>query len=366
LACTSPGAHTATGQQPGIPPARAEAAIESIGSLRNATVAYPMQGERVELLYLAGDMDAAQLAECARLAPNVRIESGLSREQALALAPRANGVDAQLLPPAFHAAAPNVVWAQSGSAGVERYLALEGLVGEPRIVLTNMRGVHGPAIADHVFAMLLVLTRDLRFHLANQSTGTWGRAGSGQRPIALQGRTLLVVGLGGIGSEVAARGHGFGMRVLATRRSAAPKPPIIEYVGTPEELPELLAQADVVVICLPLTPETEGLFDAKTLAAMKPGAYLLNIGRGRIVDTQALVEALRSGHLGAAGLDVTDPEPLPADHPLWRMPNVIITPHVSNDAELTDARADALRVENIRRFGAGEPLLNVVDKAAGY
>jgi len=348
-------------------PAGAQAAdVESIGSLRNSRVAFPMPEPRVELLYLAGGISEEERAELARAAPNVRIESGLSREQALALAPKAHGVDAQLLTPAFLAAADQLVWAQASSAGVERYLSLEGLAQEPRIVLTNFRGVHGPAIADHVFAMLLVLTRDLRFHLANQASGSWGREGSELRPIALQGRTLLVVGLGGIGSEVAARAHGFGMRVIATRRSAAPKPEHLDYVGRAEELPALLPQADVVVVCVPLTAETEGLIGPEAFAAMKPGAFLVNIARGRVVDTPALLEALRSGRLGGACLDVTDPEPLPADHPLWRLPNVLITPHVSNDAELTDVRASALRLENMRRFGAGEPLLNVVDKRAGY
>ena len=368
LACACAAPARPPEAQPSVaPPAAAEApAEEPIGSLRNSRVAYAMPRERVELLYLAGEMSEEERAELARVAPNVRIESGLSREQALELAPTAHGVDAHLLTPDFLAAANQLVWAQAHSAGVDRYLSLDGLVGEERIVLTNFRGVHGPAIADHVFAMLLVLTRDLRFHLANQASGTWGREGSGQRPIALKGRTLLVVGLGGIGSEVAARAHGFGMRVIATRRSEAPKPANIEYVGRADELPALLPQADVVVVCVPLTTETQGLFGQAAFAAMKPGAYLVNIARGRVVDTGALLEALGSGRLGGACLDVTDPEPLPADHPLWKVPNVLITPHVSNDAELTDARAAQLRLENMRRFGAGEPLLNVVDKRAGY
>ena len=339
---------------------------EPLGSLRNARIAIATDAMPVSLTYLAGEVDDVELAEFSRVAPNVRVLSGLTRETALAHAAEARGVDAQLITPQFLAAAPQLVWAQALSAGVDRYLSLDELKGEERIVLTNFRGVHGPAIADHVFAMLLVLTRDLRFHLADQATGTWGREGSGKRPIALKGRTLLVVGLGGIGSEVAQRGHGFGMRVIATRRSEAPKPAYIEYVGRADELTALLPQADVVVVCLPLTAETEGLFNRQAFAAMKPGAFFVNIARGRIVDQVALLEALQDGRLAGAGLDVTEPEPLPADHPLWRLPNVVITPHVSNDAELTDQRASQLRVENMRRFGAGEPLLNVVDKRAGY
>ncbi|MEO6710377.1 MAG: D-2-hydroxyacid dehydrogenase [Planctomycetota bacterium] len=342
-------------------------AAESLGSLRNARVAFATDGKPVPLTFLAREsLSPDELADLTRLAPNLRILSGLSREQALEHAAEAQGADASLVTPEFLAAAGQLVWVQAMGAGVERFLALEGLAKQERVVLTNMRGVHGPAISEHVFAMLLFLTRDLRFHVANQASGTWKQEGSSRRPITLQGRTLLVVGLGGIGSEVAERAHGFGMHVIATRRSDTASPPFIEHVGRPDELKALLPRADVVVVCTPLTPETDQLFDRQTFAAMKPGAYLVNIARGRIVQTQALVEALRDGRLAGACLDVTDPEPLPADHPLWQMANVVITPHVSNDSELTDQRAAQLFHENLRRFAAGEPLLNVVDKLAGY
>jgi len=184
--------------------------------------------------------------------------------------------------------------------------------------------------------------------------------------VALDGRTLLVVGLGGIGTEIARRGHGFGMRVLGIRRSDDPGPDFVERVGKPDELAAFLAEADVVALAVPLTAETEGMIDATALAAMRPGGYLLNIARGQVVDQDALLAALRSGQLAGAGLDVTDPEPLPPDHQLWRQPNVVITPHIASRAELTTERGQALLVENLRRFGAGEPLLNVVDKRAGY
>ena len=129
---------------------------------------------------------------------------------------------------------------------------------------------------------------------------------------------------------------------------------------------ELLAEADVVALCVPLTKQTQGMIGTRELAALKKGAFLINVGRGKVVDTDALVKALESGHLAGACLDVTDPEPLPSDHPLWSMPNVVITPHMSGRSALTRERWNAVFVENIRRFGAGEPLLNVVDKAAGY
>lgn len=316
--------------------------------------------------FFASDLSPSEIEELKAVAPGVIVVNGLSREEAVERAAEAHGAEGYYATPEFLARARNLVWIQAMSAGVDRYMGTPELVENDRIVLTNMRGVHGPAIADHAFAMLLTLTRDLRFHLANQAVGKWERGGSTTRPIALDGRTMLVVGLGGIGTEVAKRAHGFGMRVLATRRSDAPGPEFVERVGSPDDLLAMLPEADVVAVCVPLTEETRGLFGKKAFDAMKPGAILINVGRGSVVDTGALLAALDSGRLGGACLDVTDPEPLPADHPLWRHPRVIVTPHVSSDAELTDRRRWEIFRENIRRFGAGEPLENVVDKRAGY
>ncbi|MBK7876248.1 MAG: D-2-hydroxyacid dehydrogenase [Planctomycetes bacterium] len=345
-------------------------AAEELGSLRNARIAIERPArttDRAPLVYFAGELDAAEKAELARIAPGLDVVAGLTREQALARAAEAHACDGRFATPEFLRAAKNLVWVQASSAGVDRYLANAEFVANERVVLTNLRGVHGPAIADHVFGMLLALTRDLPAHLANRASGTWQRDGSGVlRLIALQGRTLLVVGLGGIGTEVARRAHGFGMLVIATRRGDDPAPEFVEHVGKPKDLAELLPRADVVVLCVPLTAETEHLIDAAALARMKDGAYLVNIARGKVVDTDALVAALRAGKLAGACLDVTEPEPLPKDHALWSFPNVVITPHVAAAAELTDERARSLTRENLRRFDAGEPLLNVVDKRAGY
>jgi phosphoglycerate dehydrogenase-like enzyme len=156
------------------------------------------------------------------------------------------------------------------------------------------------------------------------------------------------------------------MRVIATRRGDDPAPEYVARVAKPDQLLAMLAEADVVALSVPLTPETENMIDARALAAMKPGSYLVNISRGKVVDQDALIEALRSKHLAGACLDVTTPEPLPADNPLWQFPNVVITPHVASDAVLTEERGWALFRENLRRFDAGEPLYNVVDKAVGY
>ncbi|MDZ4831542.1 MAG: D-2-hydroxyacid dehydrogenase [Phycisphaerae bacterium] len=363
IGCTSPGptvARTTPLTQPTL------ATTEEVGSSRNARIAVLRAKRPAQLTYFAREMTSEERVEVEQLAPHLTIVVGLSREDALSRAAEANGVDASYATPEFLQAAKNLVWVQAQSAGVDRYLTIPELATE-EIVLTNMRGVHGPAIADHAFAMLLVLTRDLPTHLEGRTQGKWQREGSGVlTPDALTDKTLLVVGLGGIGTEIARRGHGFGMHVIATRRSAEPVPDFVERVGKPEDLLTLLPQADVVAIAVPLTPTTTGMFDQNAFNAMKPGSYLINIARGKVVDTGALIEVLASGHLGGACLDVTDPEPLPPDSPLWKFPNVVITPHVASRAEATDVRAWALFRENLRRFDAGEPLLNVVDRTAGY
>jgi phosphoglycerate dehydrogenase-like enzyme len=343
-----------------------QSVAEEIGSLRNARVAIKMPAPKIELTYFAGSLSAADKAELARLAPNVRLVTGLTRETALARAGEAHGIDSRFATPEFLAKANKLVWVQVMSAGVERFVSIEPLAKNDAIVLTNFRGVHGPAIADHALAMLLSLTRDLRFHTANQARQHWGKGESPARPIALDKSTMLVVGIGGIGTEIAQRAHGFGMRVIGTRRSTTPAPAFIEKVGQSKDLLAMLPEADVVAIAVPLTSETEKLFNAAAFAAMKRGSYLINISRGKVVDTEALVAALKSGQLAGACLDVTEPEPLPAGHALWSVPNVIITPHVAGESEVTDQRSSALLRENMRRFGAGEPLLNVVDKVAGY
>jgi phosphoglycerate dehydrogenase-like enzyme len=182
---------------------------------------------------------------------------------------------------------------------------------------------------------------------------------------SIAGKTMLVVGLGGIGTEVARRAAALDMRVIGTRRSSREGPEFVDYVGLSDELLELAAEADFIANTLPLTAETTGLLDEKFFNAAKRGAILLNVGRGRTVVTDDLVAALESGQIGGAGLDVTDPEPLPADHPLWQMDNVLITPHVAGRGGAR-VRHGILLKENLRRFAAGEALLNVVDPELGY
>jgi phosphoglycerate dehydrogenase-like enzyme len=184
--------------------------------------------------------------------------------------------------------------------------------------------------------------------------------------LTLEGKTVLVVGLGGIGTEVARRAHALGMRVVATRASGREGPSYVSYVGLPDELRKLAGEADFIVNTVPLTPATTGMFDAGFFAAARPGAFFVNVGRGPSVVQDDLIAALRSGRLAGAGLDVTDPEPLPADSPLWQMQNVILTPHVSAGSDLGNEVRFAILRENLRRYVAGERMLSVVDVAKGY
>ena len=263
------------------------------------------------------------------------------------------------------AAAPRLVWVQIFSSGAERCVGVPA-VASGDVMLTNMQKMSSPVIGEHAVAMMLALARGLPAYAKGMHEGAWMRqpeVTSAMFPVS--GKTMLVVGLGGIGTEAAERGAALGMRVLGTRNSSREGPSYVEYVGLSDELPELVGKADVIVNALPLTAATRGLFDAELFGAARPGALFINVGRGGTVDTDALTAALASGRIGGAGLDVTDPEPLPPQHPLWRMSNVIITPHVAARGG-ERARHIVLLKENLRRYAAGEPLLNVVDPARGY
>jgi phosphoglycerate dehydrogenase-like enzyme len=288
-----------------------------------------------------------------------------TEEEALAVAGR---VDALLgfCSPELVAAGTRLRWIQLYTAGSGPCTAIPG-VGERKILVTNMQRISAPAIAEHVMAMMLALSRGLHLYIPQKNEARWAPGALPAEQVwELPGRTLLVVGLGGIGTEVARRAHGLGMRVVATRASAAPAPAFVAHVGPPGELLALAAQADVVVNATPLVPSTENLFDRRFFDAVKPGALFINVGRGGSVVQEDLLAALRDGRLAGAGLDVTDPEPLPPDHPLWREPTVIITPHVAASSDRIRERVFLLARENLRRYVAGGKMLSVVDVQRGY
>ena len=264
------------------------------------------------------------------------------------------------------AAAKKLRWISIYSAGVEACLGKNGL-NRAGLVVTNMKAVLGPVMSEHTTALMFALSRSLQVSVARQATGEgWSGNFRGSEPQALTGKTLLVAGLGGIGTEVARRAHALGMKVIATRASSREGPDFVSYVGLSDELPKLIADADVVVSTLPLVPSTTHLFDAKMFARMKKTAFFINVGRGGSVVTDDLVAALNSGTIAGAGLDVTDPEPLPKDHPLWKAKNIIITPHMSARSDLGQAIRELILREQLRRFVAGDKLLSIVDLKKGY
>jgi len=262
---------------------------------------------------------------------------------------------------------PRLHWIQVYSAGVDRCIGNTGLERGDRI-LTNGQKIGSPALAEHAIAMMMALVRALDVYHANQLDGTWQRdVGMDRREfMELEGRTVLVVGLGGIGTQTAKRAHGLGMRVIATRSSRREGPSYVDYVGLAGETLELARQADVVINTAPLTEETRGIFDAAFFRAMKPTAYFVSVGRGASTVTDDLVAALNNGEIAGAGLDVTDPEPLPEGHPLWTTPRVLISPHTAGRSDKGSDRLFLLVAENLRRYVAGEPLLSVVDLERGY
>ena len=346
-------------------PATVDALVQRLGLEEGATPVRELPGWRKPRKVLVWNAQPARVAELQAAAPGVELLLAKDATEAVALAKDADAV-LGMCSPELLAAGPGIRWIQAYSAGVERCVAIPAL-RERGVLLTNMQRVAGPVMAEHVMAMMLAYARGLQFFIPERAAGRWSReVPESVRMVTLEGKTVLVVGLGGIGVEVAKRTHALGMRVIATRASGREGPAFVSYVGLPEELTKLAAEADFVVNTVPLTPATTGMFDAKFFAAVKPGAFFVNVGRGKSVVQTELVAALKSGRLGGAGLDVTDPEPLPADSPLWQMQNVILTPHVSANSDVDDGVRFAIAAENLRRYVAGDKLLSVVDLTKGY
>ena len=260
--------------------------------------------------------------------------------------------------------APMLAWLQARGTGVEPLLTPK--LKASGVVLTNASGNHSINIAEHVLGMMLAFARQLPMLIVNQQAARWVMPPTSSL-FELSGQTLAIVGLGDIGRAVAVRAAAFGMTVVGVRRAAGGElPPGVSRSMAMSDLDAVLAESDHVLLTLPHTPETEGLFDAGRFAAMRRGAHFYNIGRGPTVDHVALADALKTGQLGGAGLDVTEPEPLPAESPLWRDPNVIITAHSSGATPRSFERYLPLLIDNLRRWQHDDPLVNVVDLGKGY
>jgi len=257
-------------------------------------------------------------------------------------------------------AAPKLRWYHSVGAGVEDLIGVREF-HDRGIALTNNSGSYDIQIAEHALAFILAGAKRLHVYRDQQARRNWK-----EHPQAeLRGATLVVYGLGSIGAEIARLGAALGMRVIGVRRRIEPVEGV-ERIVPPELLEEVAAEADYLAIAAPLTRATRGAISRDVIGRMKKTAWIVNIARGAIVDEDALVDALRAGRLGGAGLDALTTEPLPADHPLWTLENVMISPHSSNSSPRVRERTLALFIENLRRFKSGEDLLNRVDFEAGY
>ncbi len=257
-------------------------------------------------------------------------------------------------------------WVQAFSAGVENQLFLTGntAMRDSAIVLTNNRIAEGPELADHAFAMLLALTRQLPRFMGNQAQEKW--QANNQGILVLKDKTAVVIGVGGAGFNIATRAWAFGMNVIGVDPQDYPMTPIVKKYVKPDQLDEVLPEADVVFVSAPHTKESHRMIGTKQFGLMKQGAFFIAVSRGGLYDLDSLVQALDSKKLSGAGVDVTDPEPLPKGHALWKFSNAIVTPHVAGRSDQDYARMVGTARENIKRFAAGKPLINVVDKSKGY
>jgi phosphoglycerate dehydrogenase-like enzyme len=307
------------------------------------------------------ELGEAQRQRIVASAPFAEVVFATEPELELRTAPDVEVVFGRITPELFERA-PRLRWVQSLGAGVDGALFAE-LVESP-VALTSEKGQVGTHLAEQAFALLLALTRGVARSMRERS---WeSKAGIRAECWELTDRTVGIVGLGGTGLEVARRAAAFGMRVVAVDPEEIVPPPYVTHVWPLERLPRLLGESDAVVICAPLTARTLGLFDRGAFERMQRHAVLVNVTRGAIVDESSLLAALREGLIAGVGLDVTPTEPLPDDHPLWSMPNVVITPHVAGASPRRLDRAVGLFCENLQRFKAGQELRSLIDKRKGY
>ncbi|MDR3619994.1 MAG: D-2-hydroxyacid dehydrogenase [Paludisphaera borealis] len=337
------------------------AASAAVATVAPSARADAKAADRLRVLVPA--MPTEELSDLQAAAPGIELVVCRSEDEAVANAADADAsygfISARVL-----RAGKSIRWVQQPSAGVEHLIEIPELV-EHDILLTNMQRAYAPEIADQAIGYLLALTRDLGHFLKAQEGRRWSAKRQGVVLDELAGKTMLVIGLGGIGSEIARRAFGFGVRVLATDPKVLERPLFVDELHRPDTFHDLLPRADVVASAVPLTKASRKMIGSHEFGLMKQGVVLINVSRGKVVDTDALVAALDSGRVAAAGLDVTDPEPLPDGHPLWSR-NVIITPHTAGQSPGGERRRREVLRENLRRFAAGESLLNIVDKKAGY
>jgi phosphoglycerate dehydrogenase-like enzyme len=319
---------------------------------------------RLVMLPPADEFTAAWAQAVAEAAPGLEVIVAPDRETALHLLPAAEAAFGTL-DPELLAQAPRLQWLQAPQAAPPAGYFFDELVAHP-VQVTNFRGIYNDHVAIHAVAMLLALARNLHTYMRQQPRAEWTRHLADSDILHLPQSTVLVVGVGGIGAEIARLLHAFGARVIGIDPRRTEPGDGLAAIHGPDELDAWLPRADAVVLTLPHTPASEGLIDARRLALLPPHALLVNIGRGATVRLDAVVDALRAQRLGGVALDVFEIEPLPPEHPLWQHPRALLTPHVAVVGPYIPQRRLEVLCDNARRFEAGQPLRNVVDKAAWY
>ncbi len=312
---------------------------------------------------LISDSDPQMIKTLSEASPKVRLVPVNSATLMKEL-PDADALIGEITPEQVRAG-KNLKWVQIMSAGAERVLFMSGGndLRDSDIVLTNNRIVQGPEIADHALALLLTLSRGLNNFIADDKTQTWNPRN--YHGIELNGKTAVIIGVGGIGQQIATRAWAFGMTVIGVDPQDYPISPFIRRMVKPDQLDEVLPEADVLFISAPHTEQSHKMVGPKQFSLLKKGSYFVAVSRGGVYDMPSLVKALDEQRLAGAGVDVVDPEPLPKDHPLWHFNNAIVTPHIAGRSDRDRARMVNTIKENIVRFADGKPLLNVVNKQRG-
>ena len=313
----------------------------------------PPQSDRTRVL-------AKRIADAVPEATVVVAENIEAAQQEISAADAAYG----RLPSEMLRQATRLRWLQAPQAAPPAGYYYPDLIAHP-VTVTNLRGIFADRIPAHILAYLLAFARGLHLYVARQREHRWDRANPAP-VIHLAGATTLIVGVGSIGAETARLCAAFGMRVIGIDPRTTAPPPGVSELYSPDHLDRMLPRADFVVLTLPHTPKTEGLFNAARFDLMKRSAFFINIGRGMTTKLDDLNRALRQGTIAGAGLDVYEIEPLPPEHPLWDAPNTLLTPHVAAEGPDLEAARQGIIIDNARRFAAGLPLINVVDKAEWF
>lgn len=309
-------------------------------------------------IVVTAEVEASRLPEIAAIVPNASIRRAASASELADFAPEAE-IIAGMVPSDILGHATNLKWVHSWAAGPDTQL-YESFITHPAI-LTSSAGNGAVPLAEHAMLLMLMLNRNVLLWLDNQRQRRWARHTHGE----LNGLTLGIIGAGHSGTDLALKAKAFHMRVLGLRRSEQPAPNFDRFYPR-AHLHAFLAECDFVVVTAPLTPETRGMLDEAALRAMKPEACIICFSRGGIIDDDALLRALREGWIAGAGLDAHGAEPLPPDSPFWTLPNTIVTPHNGATTPGTKERGLQIFLDNLRRYASGAPLVNVVDKQAGY